>query len=150
MFEYNKKKKKKKNRIGAKTAIFLPGVDRHSTGYRVPDAGAGARVSRFHNDKGPLFQSDHSEVLGIIQWLQEGAITWPRMVTQTQVAVLPPANLNGSNGKFGSFNTHLLLKHFTYHSQPPMSSQVYIWKYKTAGATGSNTLSPDVMSVPIM
>lgn len=35
-------------------------------------------------------------MLGIIQRLQEGAITRPGMVTQTQVAILPPANLDGS------------------------------------------------------
>lgn len=35
-------------------------------------------------------------MLGVIQRLQEGAITRPGMVTQTQVAILPPANLDGS------------------------------------------------------
>lgn len=73
----------------------LPGVNRHSAGYRVSNAWAGAGVSWFHNDKGPFFQSYHSEVLCVIQRLQERAVTRPGMVTQTQVAVLPPADLNG-------------------------------------------------------
>ena len=72
----------------------LPGVDGHSTGYGVPDAGARARVSRLHDDEGPLLQGNHSEVLGVVQRLQEGAVTRPGMVTQTQVAILPPANLD--------------------------------------------------------
>lgn len=73
----------------------LPGVNRHAAGYRVSNAWAGAGVSWFHNDKGPFFQSYHSEVLCVIQRLQERAVTRPGMVTQTQVAVLPPADLNG-------------------------------------------------------
>lgn len=74
---------------------MLPGVDGHAAGDGVTDAGAGSWVSGLHNHKGPLLQCDHSEVLGVIQRLQEGAVTGPRMVTQTQVAVLPPANLDG-------------------------------------------------------
>lgn len=73
----------------------LPGVNRHSAGYRVSNAWAGAGVSRFHNDKGPFFQSYHSEVLCVIQRLQERAVARQGMVTQTQVAILPPADLNG-------------------------------------------------------
>lgn len=72
----------------------LPGVDGHSTGHRVPDAGAGPRVGRLHDDEGPFLQSDHPEVLGVVQRLQEGAVTREGMVTKTQVAVLPPADLD--------------------------------------------------------
>lgn len=58
----------------------LPGVNGHAAGYRVPDAGASAWVSRFHYDKGPLLQCDHSKMLGVIQGLQERAIARPGVI----------------------------------------------------------------------
>lgn len=74
---------------------MLPGIDGHSAGNRVPDAGAGPRVSRFHDDEGPLLQSHHPEVLRVVQRLQEEAVAGPGVVAQAQVPVLPPAHLQG-------------------------------------------------------
>lgn len=76
---------------------MVPGVDGHSAGNRVPDAGAGSRVGRFHDDEGPLLQGHHPEVLRVVQRLEEGAVARPGVVAQTQVPVLPPANLEGSH-----------------------------------------------------
>lgn len=78
-------------------AGMLPGIDGHSAGNRVPDAGAGPRVSRFHDDEGPLLQSHHPEVLRVVQRLQEEAVAGPGVVAQAQVPVLPPAHLQGGN-----------------------------------------------------
>lgn len=75
--------------------MVLPGVDGHATGHRVADAGVGAGIGGFHDDEGPLLQGDHPKVLGVVQRLQEGAVTRPGMVTKTQVAVLPPTHLQG-------------------------------------------------------
>lgn len=76
--------------------VVSPGVDGHAAGDRIPDAGAGPGVSRLHDDKGPLLQRDHPEVLRVVQGLQKRAVTRPGMVTQTQVAVLPPTDLRGA------------------------------------------------------
>lgn len=60
----------------------LPGVHWHATRYGVPDARAGPWISLLHNDKRPFLQGDHSEVLGVIQGLQEKTVTRPGMVTE--------------------------------------------------------------------
>lgn len=89
-----------RNNVGADWGWWvLPGVHGHPAGHRIPDAGAGAGISGLHDDERPLLQSDHAEVLRVIQRLQKRSVTRPGMVAQTQVSIFPPANLEKEANK---------------------------------------------------
>lgn len=70
-----------------------PVVERQTARHRVSDAGARSRISRLYDDEWPLLQSNHTQVLGVIQRFEKRAITGPGRVTQAQHSIFPPTYL---------------------------------------------------------
>lgn len=70
-----------------------PGIKWPSAGNWVTDAGSGCRVCQLHNDKWPLLQRNHTQVLGIIRWFKEWPVAGPGWVPKPQYTILPPAYL---------------------------------------------------------
>lgn len=73
-------------------------VELASARHRVSDASATDGIGGFHNDKGPLLQRGHGEVLCVIHRLQEAAIAGPQRVLEAESLLLPTAHLGQEKG----------------------------------------------------
>lgn len=76
-------------------------VELAPAGDGVSDAGATDGVCRLHDDKRPLLQRGHREMLRVVHWLQEATIAGPQRVLEAERLLLPAAHLGQREGESG-------------------------------------------------